>query len=167
MSDTSLYYYNEQLLKVNPRILRLVYNITGAKAASPVVSNSASFVFFDALTSQSQIDSVLETSSEFAFSLFGATAMGADAFAGVVNMGGQTGQCKQVVQMIARCYSGTGGATLVTRQTQSLAIANVLQTAVQVGSSGNLAFQVDFGNTPDFDALTSGTIEIEIHWISK
>jgi len=155
-------YFNDQLLKVNPRVLRLEYKITAAKTLVPIISNSASFVFCDALTSQAQIDDVLGTSSEWAYTLFGSTAMGADAFAGVVNMGGQA---KVVSQMVAKCYSASN--TVVTRQTQALAIADTLQTAVQVGSQGNLAFQVDFGNTPDFDALTAGTVEIEIHWVPK
>lgn len=164
MGDTSLYYYQDQLLRVNPRILRLQYNITGAAACSPIISNSASMVFYSALSSQAQVDNFLGTTNEFLYTAFGATAMGADAFAGLVNM---AGQCKTITQMVAKCYSGTGGATLVTRQCQESAVANSLQTAVEVGANGNIAFQVDFGNTPDFDALTSGTIEIEIHWIPK
>ena len=35
------------------------------------------------------------------------------------------------------------------------------------GASGNIGFKVDFGNTPDFDALTAGTIAIKIIWKSK
>jgi hypothetical protein len=164
MSGPSLFYWQDQWGKVQPQVLRLQYNITGAKACSAIIPNSASFVFFDALSSQAQVDDVLGTTNEFLYTLWGSTAMGADAFGGVVAM---NGQCESVVQMVARCYSSTGGSTLVTRQTQALAIANSLQTAVQVGSDGNLGFQVDFGNTPDFDGLTSGTIDIEIHWISK
>lgn len=164
MGDTSLFYYQDQLLKVNPRILRLEYSITGAAACSPIISNSASMVFYSALSSQSQVDDFLGTTDEFLYTAFGSTAMGADAFAGLVNM---AGQAKVVTQMIARCYSGTGGVDLVTRQCQESAVADSLQTAVQVGDYGNIAFQVAFGNTPDFDALTSGTIEIEIHWIPK
>ena len=164
MSGPSLFYWQDQWGKVQPQVLRLQYNITGAKACSPIVPNSASYVFYDALSSQSQVDNFLGTTNEFLYTVFGSTAMGNDAFAGLVNM---AGQASSVVQIVARCYSNTGGSDLVTRQSQSLAIADSLQTAVQCGADGNIAFQVSFGNTPDFDGLTSGTIDIEIHWISK
>jgi hypothetical protein len=42
-----------------------------------------------------------------------------------------------------------------------------LATECAKGSQGNLAFKVDFGNTPDFDGLTAGLIVIELHWVSK
>lgn len=164
MSATSLFYYNDQWGKVQPRVLRLQYKITGAKAASPIIPNAASLVFFDALSSQAQVDDVLGTVNEFLYTAWGSTAMGADAFGAVVNMGGQVAA---ITQMVARCYSGTGGADLVTRQCQAGTVADSLQTAVQLGAYGNVGLQVSFGNTPDFDGLTSGTIDIEIHWISK
>jgi hypothetical protein len=166
MADTSLMYWQEQLGKVNPRVLRLQYKITGAKAATPIVSNSASMITFDALASQAVIDGYLGTSSEFAVAAYDATSMGADAFGGLVDM---KGQCRHVAMMVAKCYSGTGGETLVERcvQASSALTASTLATEVAVGSQGNIGFKVDFGNTPDLDALTSGTIEIEIHWISK
>jgi outer membrane cobalamin receptor len=109
----------------------------------------------------------LGTEDEFLYTAWGSTAMGADALGGVINMGGQSGQVAVITQMVAKCYSGTGGATLVTRQCQAGTVSDTLQTAVQLGAYGNIGFQVDFGNTPDFDGLTSGTIEIEIHWIAK
>lgn len=167
MSATSLMYYNEQWGKVDPRVLRVQYKITAAKTASPIIPNSASAVWFDALSSQAQVDDVLGTEDEFLYTAWGSTAMGADAFGGVINMGGEQGQVKAITQMVAKCYSGTGGSTLVIRQCQESAVADSLQTAVELGAYGNIGFQVDFGNTPDFDALTSGVIEIEIHWIAK
>lgn len=167
MSFGVIYPYQDQFMKVDPQILRLEYKITGAKACSPIVPNAASYVFYDALSSQTQVDDFLGTVDEFLYTAFGSTAMGNDAFAGLVNMGGLNGQCLQVTQMVARCYSNTGGSDLVTRQCQAGTVADTLKTAVQVGDYGNIAFQVSFGNTPDFDGLTDGTIEIEIHWIAK
>ncbi len=167
MADTSLFYYQDQFLKVIPRCLRLEYKITGAKAASPIVSNSASMVFFDALSSQAQVDDFLGTEDEFLYTAFGSTAMGADCFAGLVNMGGAEGQAALVTEIVAKCYSSTDGATLVQFQSQALDVSDTAKCAVQVGAYGNLAFQVAFGNSPDFDGLTSGTIVIEIYWISK
>jgi hypothetical protein len=164
MADTSLIYYNDQFGKVNPRILRLEYKITAAKTASALIPNSASLITFDAFASQSVIDNYLGSTNEFLLAAFDATSMGNDAFGGLVNM---CGQAKKVTQMIATCYSATN--TVVTRQCQvSTALtASTLTTEVAVGDQGNIGFKVDFGNTPDFDGLTAGTIVIAIHWISK
>lgn len=164
MADTSLFYWNDQWGKVQPRVLRLQYNITGAATCEPIVPNSATMPVYAAISSQSTIDDFLGTEDEFTTAQFNATALGADAFGVIVNM---QGQCASVVQMVARCYSNTGGADLVTRQCQATALAGTLITACQVGADGNIGLTVVFGNTPDFDALTSGTIDIEVHWISK
>ncbi len=164
MADTSLIYYNDQFGKVIPRRLQLEYNITGAKAASAIVPNSGTMVFFDALSTQAQIDNFLGSTNEFLLVAFDSTAMGADAFGGLVNM---CGQAKKVTQMQAYCYSASN--TIVTRQTQaaSALTASSLTTQVAVGADGNVAFRVDFGNSPDFDGLTAGTIVIDLYWISK
>ena len=164
MADTSLFYYNDQWGKVQPRILRLQYGITGAKACAPLVSNSASLTAFDAISSQSTIDNFLGTTDEFTIAQFDGTALGADAFGVIVNM---QGQCAKVVQMIASCYSNTGGADLVTRQCVAGTLAGTLVTNVQIGAYGNIGLTVVFGNSPDFDGLTSGTIDIAVHWIAK
>ena len=164
MSGTSLFYYNDQWGKVQPQVLRLQYEITAAKTCKPIVSNSASLTAFDAIASQAVIDDFLGTSSEFTLAQFDATSMGADAFGAIVDM---QGQAKSVVQMIARCYSNTGGADLVTRQVKGGSLTDsTLETAVECGADGNIACKVDFGNSPDLDALTAGTIDIEIHWIA-
>ena len=86
--------------------------------------------------------------------------------AAIVNMGGQV---KTLVKVVAKCYSGTGGATLVERTVLPSAAltASTLATEAAVGANGNVAVKVDFGNTPDLDALTSGIISLELHWISK
>ncbi len=164
MTATSLIYYNDQFLKTVPRVLSLQYSITGAKAASAIAPNSASWIFFDALSTQASIDSYLGSTNEFLLAAFDSTAMGADAFGGIVNM---CGQAKKVTQMVAYCYSASN--TIVTRQTQAATAltASSLTTQVAVGADGNIAFRVDFGNSPDFDGLTAGTIQIDLHWISK
>ncbi len=78
------------------------------------------------------------------------------------------GQVKQCLSMKARCFSNTGGADRVERMVLNADFtASTLQTAVYKSSLGNLAFKVDFGNTPDFDGLTSGLIEIDIEYIAK
>jgi hypothetical protein len=163
MADTSLIYYNDQLAKVVPRLLRLEYKITGAVTASPVVSNSASLITFSAISAQATIDDFLGSTTEFNYLAFDATSMGADTMGGIVNMGGQV---KSVTQMVAYCYSASN--TIVTRQCRNTGLtATTIETALALGTSGNVAFKVDWGNTPDFDALTAGTIVIDIGWISK
>jgi hypothetical protein len=164
MSSTSLFYYNEQFLKVVPRLLRLEYNITGAAAASAIVPNTGSLPTFVAYASQAVMDAYLGTSSEFLLAAFDSTSMGADAFGGLVQM---NGQCLKVTQMVATCYSASN--TVVTRQCQSSSAltSTSLTTEVAVGAYGNVGFKVDFGNSPDFDGLTSGTIVIDLYWISR
>jgi hypothetical protein len=158
-------FYNEQALKAVPRVLRLEFKITAAKTVSPQPMSSLALTTFDAIASQSVIDNFLGTTNEFLVAAFDATAMGADTFGGIVNMGGQA---KVLTSLNARCYSATGGATLVERSVvaSSALTASTLVTEAARGASGNLAFKVDFGNTPDFDALTSGLIVIELAWIA-
>lgn len=164
MSDTPLFYYNAELQKSQPRVLKLRYKITGAKTVKDLLgSGQAVLTAFDAIASQSVIDNHLGTEDEFDADAFDATAMGADAFAGIVNM---AGQASKVIRMEARCYSASN--TLVTRHAQGGDLtASTLETAVAKGDDGNIAFKVDFGNTPDLDALTAGTIEIDIEWVAK
>jgi len=162
MTSTSLFYWQDQFGKVIPRDLKIVYNITAAATSVPVISNSATLITYAALT-QDTINSFLGTVDEFTAAQFDATSMGADTIGMLINM---QGQCSKIVQMVAKCYSATN--TLVTRQCQESAlIATTIETAVEVGANGNIGVKVDFGNTPDFDGLTAGTIEIDIQWISK
>jgi hypothetical protein len=164
--STSLTYWSDKLPKTQSRCLRLEFDITGAAASSPIVSGLPVLTAYGAISAQSTIDNFLGTTDEFDYLAFDATAMGADVFAGIVNM---EGQCKKLVRMVATCYSGTGGATKVERcvQASSALTASTLATECAMGADGNVAFKVDFGNTPDFDGLTDGTIVIELYWISK
>lgn len=163
MSKMSLAYYNDQLGKVDPHVTQLVFDITGAKASSPIPANSASLVAYDAIASQSVIDDFLGTTNEFLVSAFDATAMGTDAIACIVNM---CGQMKQLVYVEVLVYSGTGGATLTSRavQASSALTASTLATEAAVGASGNVAVKAV---VTGLDALTDGTIVVRLHWISK
>lgn len=168
MADTSLIYYNEKWGKTQGRILNIVFEITAAKTVALVPLGQPVLPAFDAIASQAVIDDFLGTSSEFTLAQFDATSMGADAFGCIVNMGGAVGQVKSASRMRAVCYSGTGGSTAVSRAVKFGSLtASTLETAAAVGSSGNIGIKVDFGNVPDFDALTSGIIEIQVLWISK
>ncbi len=165
MADTGLFYWNEKLGKTNPRELVLIWEITGAKTVVNVPVGSPNYPVFDAIATQAVINDFLGTTDEFTVAQFDSTSMGADAFGGLVNMAGQV---QSVLGFTAECYSGTGGSTLVTRESLDIGLtASTLETAVGLGAQGNMAFKVNFGNTPDFDGLTEGTIKVTIYWISK
>ena len=167
MSGSSLMPFNEVFIKGVPRQLTLIYEITGAVtvAARPLAGASASLPLFAAST-QAAIDAFLGTSSEFDYLAFDATSMGADAMGLIINM---KGQAADVVGFEATCYSGSGLTTAVTRTAlKSTTLTNTsLATEIAVGADGNIALKIDWGNTPDFDALTAGKINVVIQWISK
>lgn len=166
MADTGLFYWQEKLGKTQPRIAKFCLNITGAVTVAQVPQGQPILNTFSAIASQSVIDDFLGTSDEFDYLAFDATAMGADAQGLIVNMGGQV---KSLIYGRATCYSGTAGATKVELivQPSSALTASTLVTECALGASGNLAMKMDWGNTPDFDGLTSGLIVVEFAWISK
>jgi len=163
---SSLTYWSDKLGKTQARVLTLDFSITDAATSEPIMVGAPVLSSSAALASQAAIDAHLGTTSEFLLAAFDATSMGADAFGGVVNMGGQVAK---VVKMVARCHSGTAGITVVSNQVaaSSALTGSSLSTQVAKGADGNIGFRVAWGNTPDFDALTAGTMTIEIHWISK
>lgn len=168
MSQASLMYYSEVWGKGAPRRLRLTYYITGAVTVSarPLAAAAGSYVAFGAISAQSVIDNFLGTTSEFDYLAFDATSMGSDAMGVIVNM---KGQAADLINVEARCFSGSGLATLVSRYAQkSATLTNTsLVTEAALGASGNIALKINWDNSPDFDALTSGTIIIDIDWIAK
>lgn len=163
--DTSLFYWNSALGKTLSRELVLRYEITGATTVSPLVQGLPCLPTFAALTQQT-IDDFLGSSSEFTAAQFDATSMGADAFGGIVNLAGQV---QYLQSMEAMCYSAAAGDTLVSRGVKSIATLqdSTLASECAVSSLGNIGFKVDFGNVPDFDALTAGMILIKLAYISK
>ena len=167
MSDTSLMYWSQKLGKTQARKLQFTYEITGAKASSEIVPGYPALVTYDALSSQDQIDSFLDdNANEFLLAQFDATSRGDDAFGGIINT---AQQIEKALWMEARCYSGTGGSTLVERavKASSTLSSSTLATEYAKSASGYLGFKIDFGNTPDFDALTSGLIIVDMYYLSK
>jgi len=163
--STSLVYWNEKLAKTQPRKVTFCFEITGAAAASVIVPGTPVLHTFGALASQDVIDDFLGTTSEFLLAAFDATAMGADAFGVIADMGGQV---DRLVAARAACYSGTGFITEVHAGVKGGTLtASTLETAAAKGANGNLAMKVNFGNSPDFDGLTSGLIVVEFLYISK
>ena len=162
MAVSSLFYYNDQLGKVVPNELVLQFKITGAKAVSPIVANSAHLTSFDAIASQAAIDSFLGTTNEFLVSAFDATAMGAHAFAVIVDM---SGQAKSLLSVTAKVMSGTNGGTVA--QCADVAeglTASTLACEGAVGAAGNLAGRFILTGLDD---LTAGLLEVRFCWIAK
>lgn len=155
----SLVYWSEKLPKTQPRMLKLVYQINGAKDATEVVPGGAALVGFDAIT-QAAINAHLGTSSEFTTAQFDATSMGTNAFGGVINM---AGQCQRVVYMDARFVDTTEQDSEIVKVSDSLT-DSTLQTEVAAGANGNIGFKAELTGV---DAATSGMIIIDIAWISK
>lgn len=165
MPGPGFFYWNEKLQRTVPQTLLLQWQITAAKTVSPLFQGLDTLNLFDAVASQAVIDSFLGTTNEFTAAQFDATSMGADAYGVIINM---RGQAAAVGALEIVCYSGTGGSTAVTRAVvASTLTASTLETAAAIGANGNLAFKVDFGNTPDFDALTSGLIVASLTWLPK
>lgn len=163
--STSLVYWNDKLARTQPRSVKFCFDITGAAAASVIVPGTPVLHTFGAIADQATINDFLGTTNEFLLAAFDATAMGADAFAVIANMGGQV---ERLVAATAACYSGTGFATEVQVGVKGGSLtASTLETAAAKGADGNLAMKVNFTNTPDFDGLTSGLIVVEFLYISK
>ncbi len=168
MGATSLMYYQEAFYKGAPHILTLDWTITAATtvSATPMGASPASMVVFSAIASQAVIDNFLGTTSEFNYLAFDSTSMGADAMGVIVNM---KGQAADLLHVESTCCSNTGFSDMVTRwSAKSATLTNTtLVTEAALGAYGNIAFKINWGNTPDFDALTSGLIVSKIAWIAK
>lgn len=167
--SAGLFYFQEKLGKTAPHRLVLAWQITAAKTASSLPMGNPSLIAFDAVASQAVIDAFLGTTNEFLVAAFDATAMGNDMFAAIVDM---KGQMKDLVGVNTRCFSAyatAGSEAEVSRFAPKSAslTASSATTQAAVGANGNLAFRVNFGNTPDFDGLTDAFIVSEILWISK
>ena len=161
MSSTSLMYWQEKLYKGAPRTMTFEYEITGAKAVSPLIQGIPVLSSFDAIT-QPTIDTFLGTSSEFTTAKFDAVAMGVDAFGIIVDMAGQV---QQFLSAYITVYSGANGATVVPEGIKQAGLTDsTLATEAALSSLGNLGFR---GIVAGLDALGSGLIKIELNWISK
>ncbi len=166
MSSTSLVYYQEKLLKTQPRQLTFVWTassgtLTAQVAGAPVLATGA------AISAQATIDNFLGTSSEFDYLAFDATAMGTDAIGVIIDM---KGQAKSAVFAELRSFSSTYNATLAgARAAGGVLTASTLETAYACGASatitgsGNLAFK---GVISSLDSLT-GILVLQLYWIAK
>lgn len=158
MNATSHIYTQEKLTNTQPYILTFEWDITSAKTISSFVPGIPVLTAFDALASQSVIDDFLGTTNEFLAAQFDATAMGTDAFGGIVALRGEAERIFSV-----RYIRAAGGVTatvatnLLINGATGLS-SSTLENGAALGANGNLAFRfVDTG----LDALTDGTIRIE------
>ena len=144
------------------------FNITAAVTVTNLPIDDARCLtgFAAGAFTQAIINAHLGTTAEFTAAQFDATSMGNDAMGVIVNMDGQVDELSSVT---VRCYSGTAGATLVERSYVDSATLtdSTLASECALGANGNVGIKIDWGNTPDFDALTSGIIEVDMHWRSK
>lgn len=167
--------YNNEMFPRKTHELRLLWKITGAVTFSPLpIVNTAAYAFAGAQT-QDNIDDFLKTDAEFTAAQFDSTSMGADMFGVLIKMNGlvsdetagsYVGQCASVQAVVATCYSGTGGSTQVIRSvisSDTLTDSSAV-TEIAVGDQGDIGLKINFGNTPDFDALTEGVIEVRVFW---
>lgn len=160
-NPVSTMYWNERLQSAEPMALELMFKITAAKTVSNILGAPV-LTAFDAIASQSVIDSFLGTTNEFLLAAFDATSMGTDAFAAIIDM---KGQCKEVEAFKVEAYSA--GAQLVAPKAaaaSSALTASTLETAVAKGSSGNVALKLVLTG---LDAVTDGLIKVTIYWKPK
>lgn len=163
-----LFYWQDRLGKTSPHAVDLWFQITGTKTASAYPMGSPTLIAFDAIATQAVINTFLGTTDEFLVAAFDSTAMGSDMFACIVNM---AGQCSALVGVEAVCYSAyataSSEAAVVRFSPNSGLTASSLTTQAALGANGNLAVRVNFGNTPDFDALTDAWIRLRFSIVSK
>ncbi len=160
-NQVSLVYWNDKAQKGEARKLTLIYKITAAKTVVDQL-NMPVLTTFDALSTQAQIDDFLGTTNEFLLAAFDATAMGTDAFAGIVAMGGQ---CKELVAWEATSYTGAGAVSLgLVLDSTSAMTASSLTSQAAKGANGNIAFRAILTGV---DALVAGLIKVELTWKSK
>lgn len=155
-------YWSDVAQRAQVSYVDLYYKITAAKTVTDLNKNQA-LSLFDAVSSQSVIDDFLGTSSEFLAAAFDATAMGTDAFAVIVGMGGQG---YQLLGAQAETYSGSNGLTVLPAGiNSSSSLTSSSHTAeCALGSSGNMAARFILTGV---DALTSGLIHVRLIYRMK
>lgn len=162
MSGPSQYYWNDKVQQGQYTVLRLAWNITGAKAASLINDGFPVVTSFDAgLDTLAEITAALPdmTTDEFvAATAFGSTAMGTGAFGFVIDMGGQVRRVRWMTVHVSGTASSVPLISSVIGQTTAL--TDSLASQVTAGSLGNVAGHI---LVTGLDGLTSGVIEINLH----
>lgn len=162
MAEPGIFLYQDKFGKTQPRVLYFNFKITGAVTVVSLPLGVPVLTTFGAIAAQSTIDNFLGTTSEFNYLAYDATSMGADAMGVIINM---AGQASRLDGFSVRTYSGTGYSTVYAAGAWNNGITNTtLETACALGANGNLALKVSFNQSGNFDALTSGFIEMAVYW---
>ena len=160
----SLTPWSSSLARAEPYILHVEFAITAAKTFRALSAGYPALPFADALT-QAQIDNFLGSSGEISVLKYDATAMGDDMFGCIIDM---KGQCAELESVFYVCHSGTGGLTSVSGKIAAGTMADsTASTGALLSANGNPYVRIAFGNTPDFDALTSGVVTLQLTWLPK
>lgn len=164
MSATSLMYWDVLPGKSQAGRLSYVYSITAAKTISEAKPPYNVLTSFDAIATQSVIDTYLGTTNEFLVAAFDATAMGTDAVAFIVRMQGQAAALVKAKAYTLVAATGLVGLTWELPVVAAGLTASSLTTQCALGANGNMAARFILTG---LDALTSGSLIVEFDWISK
>lgn len=162
MKVSSPSYWSDAVQRGQAYALDLFFKITAAKTVTSLNANSV-LTAFDAIASQAVINDFLGTTDEFLVAAFDATAMGTDAFACIVGMGGQA---SALLAATAVTYSGTDGLTAVPAGLNVSAALTASSHTGQcaLGANGDMAARFVLTGV---DALTSGLIKVTFYYRSK
>jgi len=162
-NSTSHMYAQEKLANTQPHVITLTWDITGAKATSPLVAGQPTLDFFDATTAAT-VDAFLGASGAYADADFDATSMGVDAWAAVVH---PRGEIERLVKAVYKRAAGGATATIARHFEMNGALGlsdSTLENGCEIGADGSAAIRVvDTG----LDAATDGTITVELHVLFK
>ncbi len=161
MSQTSLMHYQDQYQKALPRRDIWVWTITGAKAVSLIVPQSATLAFFDTIT-QATINSFFGSTNEILEDKYDSTAMGTDAFGVLLNY---VGQVQTLVSAKLTTMQGTGNVTEVVHTVTDTGLtASSLTNQGVLTANGNIGLRFVSGS---IDGFTTGLVMLEVNWVSK
>ncbi len=161
MSQTSLFHWQDQFQKGLPRRDIWVWTITGAKAVSLIIPQSATLGFFDTIT-QATIDSFFDSTNEILEIKYDSTAMGTDAFGVLLNFDGQV---QKLVSAKLTTLQGTGNVTEV--------VHTVVDSGLTSSSLSNQGVLTALGNiglrfvSSGIDGFSSGLVMLEVNWVAK
>lgn len=150
-----------QLGQHQKAVLQLVFNITGAKAASVVGDTPRiTFGFDDPATAtsalgQTTVDRLIGANQVDCATAFGATAMGLNAFGFVLDCAGQIANASGIRAMLSAGTPVWAAGGAVTTLPNTLAASGRLA----VTPNGNLAGQLVISG---LDAATSGLLVVEL-----
>lgn len=159
-TSPGLFFWQDKIGRNNPHVVQFLFKITAAKTVSQLPQGTPTLTSFDAIASQAVIDDFLGTTNEFLLAQFDATAMGTDAFACLVNFGGQADELygveAYVDDLTTRVEASLASVTTLT--------SSSLSTQCAKGANGNLAARLVLTG---LDALTSGIISVRFLFKSK